>query len=744
MFKEYKRSITVAVIVFVFVIAGLISVSFVYTNFLFKSFKQDADAELSEKAENTVSKLRLHIQKDTEIVEDIGMLIEDTHNIDDNMDYLKQIVSKNKFNSIVVIDSEGTGRSTTGDVYNCANADYFKKGIVGGKGVTEQIYSFNSEMINVYYAPIMHEGSIIGVIAASYDTQEFQNSLDLSVKEGLGRGYIANNKGTLIACSENAQIDPSRNTVLDLTDSEDSADILALQRVVDNMIVGSSGRTQFSSSEGVYYMNFVPLDINGWYLINIIPEEIVTGKIRMMTRYTVGVIGLMLAVFVAIFIYVIHTLRKNSQELYHFAFTDDVTGYGNSNAFARDLKEAFAGRCTRNFAVLHIDIDKFKYINDMYGYDAGDAILKEIAVILDGQVKKEFETHARLSNDMFVVLLTYIERGELVERIDAILNEIEKIHEGGKSRMALSVNIGIYEVTDRSADISMMIDRANLARRSVKNSRFSKIAFYHDNMRDDLLREKEIEAEMHDALASGQFEVYYQPKYFVNTTILGGAEALIRWNHPEKGLIPPNHFIPLFEKNGFVVQLDLFVFEETCKDLMRWKELGYKLVPISVNLSRVHFYEQDFMSEFKRIMAKYNVPSSYIEFEVTETVAFENTEKMLGVLNEIHSIGCAVSMDDFGNGYSSLNMLKQIPVDVLKIDREFFKDSLDNPRGKEIVTSVVSLAKRLGINVVAEGIEEKEQLEFLRDIDCDLAQGYYFAKPLRKADFEARLKEGGV
>lgn len=742
MFKEYKKSITVAVVVLLIVILGISVLSCFYTKSLFTSLKNESDTELITKAKTTVGALQTHIQNDTEILEDISILITDINNTDSIMDYLKQIVIKNQFNEIVIINSDGVGRSTDGRTYNCANTEYFKAGIIGNKGVTEPIYSFDGKTINAYYVPVMSGEEIVGVLAATYDTQAFQNSLDLSVKDGQGWGYISNDKGTLIACSENTVIDPAKNSVFDLTDSTNTEDSLAMQRVIDNMIVGTAGQSQFNSSEGTFYMTYTPIEINGWYLINVVPKSVVTDKIYSMLSYTVGVIIVILAIFIFVFVYVIHTLRKSSNELYHFAFTDSVTGYGNANSFNRDVAEILTKRVARKFAIVHLDIDKFKYINDMYGLKAGDQTLRTIAEILEHEVIPGIETHARLSNDIFAILLSYIEREGLIARFDKILNEIETMHETGKSRFAVSINAGIYEITDNNIDISLMLDRANIAHKSVKSNRLSKFAFYQDNMRDDILREKEIENEMNDALAQGQFEVYYQPKYFVNTSTLGGAEALIRWNHPEKGLIPPNHFIPLFEKNGFVVQLDLFVFKQVCIDISEWLKKGYKVVPISVNLSRVHFYEQDFMRAFREIIEEYRVPSRCIEFEVTESTALENTEKLIAVLNEIHSLGCSVSMDDFGSGYSSLNMLKQIPVDVLKIDRDFFRDSSDNLRGKEIVSSVVKLAKRLGIDVVAEGIEDKEQLEFLQDIDCDLAQGYYFAKPLRKPDFEQRLIEG--
>ncbi len=742
MFKEYKKSITVAIVVLLIVIVGVACVSISYTKSLFTSLKEESDSELMSNAQNTVSALQTHIQNNIDELEDISILIEDVDNPDALIPHFQQIVAKNDFNSMVVINAQGVGKSTDGNTYNCANMAYFKSGIVGESGVTEPIFAFDGSTVNVYYVPIMRGEDVIGVLVASYETEAFQNSLDLSVKGGQGWGYISNNKGILIACSDNTIIDPAGNTVFDLTDSTAIDDVLAIQRVVDNMIVGSSGLMEYTSSDNVYYMNYLPIGVNGWYLLSILPRDVVTEQIYSTLWYTVGMIIMILAIFIIIFVYVIYTLKKSSNELYHFAFTDPVTGYGNRNAFNRDVSEILNRKTPKKLAIVYFDIDKFKYINDMYGFKAGDETLKAVSEVVEAELVKGNETHARLSNDHFAMLLTYFEREGLVTRFDKIVNDIETMHETGKTRISVSINAGMYEVTDKQVDISLMLDRANLARKSVKNNRLSKFAFYQDNMRDDILREKEIENEMYEALETGQFEVYYQPKYFVNTSTLAGAEALIRWNHPVKGLVPPNHFIPLFEKNGFVVNLDLFVFKQVCTHISEWLRQGFKVVPVSVNLSRVHFTETDFMDEFRAIIEEFKVPSKYIEFEVTESTAIENTERLLSVLNEIHSLGCLVSMDDFGSGYSSLNMLKQIPVDVLKIDRDFFRDSTDNLRGKEIVSSVVKLAKRLGIDVVAEGIEDKEQLEFLQDINCDMAQGYYFAKPLRKPDYEERLREG--
>ena len=241
---------------------------------------------------------------------------------------------------------------------------------------------------------------------------------------------------------------------------------------------------------------------------------------------------------------------------------------------------------------------------------------------------------------------------------------------------------------------------------------------------------------MPSALARHEFECYLQPKDGLRSRNIEGAEALIRWNSKDFGFISPGDFIPIAEKNGFVVELDFFILEEVCRTMRRWIDDGKKPVVISVNQSRLHLNYDDYIWRLREIVDKYDIPYEYIELELTESVFAENAEKLLKVMHKLHEIGFKLSLDDFGSGYSSLNMLKDMPVDVVKIDKEFFSDTMNSQKGRAVITTVVDLAKNLDMDVISEGVETREQVEFLTEIHCAMVQGYYFAKPLPISEFE--------
>lgn len=248
-------------------------------------------------------------------------------------------------------------------------------------------------------------------------------------------------------------------------------------------------------------------------------------------------------------------------------------------------------------------------------------------------------------------------------------------------------------------------------------------------------KRKNIEDNMEHALENNEFIVYFQPKVELKTNKIAGAEALVRWQNSKKELIPPNEFIPIFEKNGFITKLDIYVFEEVCKTIRKWLNEGINPIPVSVNLSRMHLQNPNFLKKYKEIQEKYEVPADLLEIELTETLVFENFEQLKKVIDDIHQMGFSCSIDDFGSGYSSLNLLKEIPVDILKLDRIFFSKKNDK-RGNSVIEFIISLAKKLNMTTISEGVETISQVEFLRKADCDLVQGYVYSKPLAKDDFE--------
>ena len=337
----------------------------------------------------------------------------------------------------------------------------------------------------------------------------------------------------------------------------------------------------------------------------------------------------------------------------------------------------------------------------------------------------------RLGADRFIWLQE--RRLEVNDRLTANMAEIVK-------EKNVVMKWGVYEVTDRTVPVEQMCDRAQLAADSVKGQYNCHFAVYDDQMRSKLLREKAITDVMETALSEKQFIVYLQPKYSLDDNCMAGAEARVRWIHPEWGFMSPGEFIPLFEKNGFIPRLDQYVWEEVCAKMKEWKEKGYPLIPVSVNVSRADVYKADLVEKLVGLVEKYGIEPAYLHLEITESAYAENPNQIISTVERLKSLGFIIEMDDFGSGYSSLNMLNQMKLDILKLDMKFIQNEMEKSEKQSILRFVVRLAHWMNLRVVAEGVETKEQVERLREMGCDYVQGYYFAKPMPTVEFEELLK----
>jgi EAL domain-containing protein (putative c-di-GMP-specific phosphodiesterase class I) len=307
--------------------------------------------------------------------------------------------------------------------------------------------------------------------------------------------------------------------------------------------------------------------------------------------------------------------------------------------------------------------------------------------------------------------------------------------------MKLYFAVGVYKVNKKEADVEQLYNNAVLACDMLGEEAETQIIFYDVEMNNRRIWERKVENDMYSALTNHEFKVYLQPKISTSNEHLAGAEALVRWIHPREGFIPPNKFIPIFERNGFILKLDDYMLEEIAKQQSEWIKQGRKVVPISVNISRAHFAKEDLAEHICGIVDKYQVPHDVIELELTESAFFDDKQVLLDTVKRLRDAGFIVSMDDFGAGYSSLNSLKEMQLDVLKIDADFFRGVEAQERGLLIVSEVIDLAKKLNMKIVAEGIESREQVDFLTEQECDLIQGYFFSKPMPIHEFEEKYKD---
>ena len=288
----------------------------------------------------------------------------------------------------------------------------------------------------------------------------------------------------------------------------------------------------------------------------------------------------------------------------------------------------------------------------------------------------------------------------------------------------------------RRTPVHVLCDWAHLALKTVKGSDLTNYAFYDGELRARLLDENNIKDQMHEALEKGQFVLYLQPKVEISSGRIVGAEALARWRHPTDGLILPGRFVPLFERNGFIVRFDEYIWEQTCKMLRLWLNKGYRPTPVSINVSRMHFNDDHFCGKLLALTDKYHLPRHLLELELTESAFFESEKTLIRVMNDLQKQGFVFSMDDFGTGYSSLSTLRALPFNIVKLDRTFISDGTDNERGQIVARNTVTMARQLKMKIIAEGVETVEQAHFLLSIGCNYAQGYYYARPVDPEEFE--------
>lgn len=403
---------------------------------------------------------------------------------------------------------------------------------------------------------------------------------------------------------------------------------------------------------------------------------------------------------------------------------DDIADVYSKSYFYQRVRDILLRNPATSYDILCSDIEDFKLINDTIGIVAGDRLLRQVGK-LHASLLGDHGICGRLSADRFACLIEHRE-----DYSDEMFTQSTARIKSGFGNRNVVLKYGIYRIEDREVPVEQMCDRALLAVQSIKGQYGKHFAFYDEKLRDTLLRRQAITDGMERALASGQFEVYLQPKFRIADGSLSGAEALVRWNHPEWGLQPPSEFIPLFERNGFITKLDQYVWEQACSLMRRWDLMGFPRIDVSVNVSRTDIRDMDMARVLGGLVERYGLDPSRLHLEITESACKDSADQLVETLHRLRKMGFVIEMDDFGSGYSSLNMLTEMPLDVLKLDMKFIQTEVANPSGDSILGFIVGLARWMELSVVAEGVETREQLERLQADGCDYAQGYFLARPM--------------
>ena len=706
--------------------------------------------ELSILTRNTLKEVSsqnaLVIQK--EIASDVNALTEiadrigNSENIKEGeiVDTLKQIAYRYPFKTMGYCGMDGMAHATDGMTVDISERSYFLNAIQGETCISEPLNDLVSgEEIIAFSAPVKRGDEVVGVVFATYSVESLREILAVTSFEGEGYTYIVESDGDKVVDSINPTSFQDMTNIYVSMRAADRRNSKAIEGLKHYLDTGETGYVIFYNKVGKY-MYSTPLGINDWYLIDVVPVDFLekTSNAIIQRTYLVCAVLIVVCTFIAAWLYLEE--RRKKKQMQTLLFVDDLTGGNTYAKFKQEVEQRLNVHYGRT-AFIMMDLDEFKLVNELFGYDTGNKVLCHVWNVLNENCGED-EYAGRDIADRFSMLLYFEKRSDIEKRILKMTEAIQKFSIPNASEYILHPVFGIYYVESNDEDVESMMNCASLAHNQAKQERDSIYRAYTNIMKDRMLEKKQLSDQIEHAYKNHEFVVYYQPKYEAETRKLAGAEALVRWRRQDGQMVSPGLFVPLAEESGFVCKLDKYVFNEVCLAQKRWMEKGLKVVPISVNLSRRHLDTPEFIGEYKSMLDHSGVPIKYLQLEITESAMFEKKAEFLEIIESLHKMGFVILMDDFGTGYSSLTLLKDLPVDVLKLDHDFLTKSVANDKNAiHILKGIIDMAHALDIKVVSEGVEDDKQLKMLEDIGCEIGQGFLFAKPMPIADYDKLLSD---
>ena len=491
--------------------------------------------------------------------------------------------------------------------------------------------------------------------------------------------------------------------------------------------------SESSGGEGLTIL-WSTIGSTGWMVVSILGYNELVAVLMPLLIETLITMASMVAIVVLMIVIMSVYVSGEQNRIHELSFVDTLTDAPNEAAFKLQTKKNLKENPDTPYMLACFDIANFRYINESYGHDKADMILKTMAsAMLESLTLKE--AFARIGADRFVALV--LDDGREEECVAFVHKKLSDAAAELLMNYPIRIKAGIYYVTDIDEPIDDMMDKANLARKAISSESHGSLLRqeYQDSLSDATRKQEMIESCMDSALYNREFVPFLQPKWDMENNHICGAEALIRWRRSDGSLVPPGEFIPLFEKNGFIEKIDFFMLDSICAYLRRMIDENRDVYPVSINQSRYLMYNPEYLSKVQEILLKYRIPKGLVELELTETVFFHEKERMLEVMKRLKEFNMELSIDDFGSGYSSLNLLRDIPFDVLKIDRGFLDESSQSESGKWILRKIVEMAEGLKLKVICEGVETKEHVDMLLDIGCKYAQGFLYSRPIPLEEF---------
>ena len=662
------------------------------------------------------------------------------------VDKMQGFVETYQFKRMGYIAADGTAKTTDGYRLNMSDRDFFQQSMQGKNFLTdafEDRIDTSYETINVFSVPVYEKNqkTIKGVLFGTCGYEMFEECLKNEIFEGQAFNYIIKIDGTIVAGSGNSKKwGIGKNIfVTDASEDErddDARDDDARDKMISDMKEGKSGYGMDPKRKEASLYYYLPLKIEEsgetWYVVTAVSESVLTSRMQVVMDAINSLMVIILAVIsVSVGVY-IYSWRKSKKELMTLAYQDPVTLGDNFVAFKERAKSKKDGVGW----LIAMDVTDFKLINSTCGVKKGDEVLRVIWEIFETETG-ENELAAHVNADRFILFWMDENQENIKQRLEYVIRKIEEIPERLEIPNLFPV-FGIFH-TIVLDEIDPLYGNAVQAKHQIKGRRDRHYIFYDELNHESIQENRELEEHFETALENEEFEIWYQPKYSAHSRKLVGAEALVRWRRADGALIPPLKFIPLFERNGNIIRLDEYVFRAVCRQQKEWQKQGQKMLPVSVNISRVSLYYSSVVGKYESIIRSFDLDSKYIQLEITESATIDNNE-IFNLLEQFHTAGFKILLDDFGSGYSSLAALNRMHFDTIKLDKSLV-DYIGDDNGEKLLNSITKLAQSFGMEITAEGVETVEQLMFLCNLDCDDIQGYYFSRPLPVKEYEECLKE---
>lgn len=640
----------------------------------------------------------------------------------DDQNLIRSMVKNNGLLSSAIIFPNGDFIADDGKKGIVREAEFLARAMSGEFSVSKATTSIlgNTESVIIITSPIITDGDVRGAISYSYLSNTLSPVFSVDYFDANMQIFVVRKNGEIIMGDTD---DLNGNTnIIDYLHSDNNQEWL----------VGDEGSFLYSVDDSTekFYINYYYLNINDWYLYTIVPERETTKIIKVVSKeqqFLVLIIAICVILYILAIIFFWNYQRTN---------IDKLTGAPTFYNFKRKATKMIMRNPHERYLMIKFDVKNFKLINRLYNFDEGDRFIKNISIAMKETLPPN-SAYARLNTDIFVLLFPFTDKFTVATIRENFIHTFKKLM-GSKFKTIVEFPSGKYITTEQDAinpDIAEIFEKVNFAHQCAKQKGGDVVVDYDEVFEKEAVFQKIIEDRMERALTMGEFTFFLQPKYRVSDEHICGAETLIRWKVDNQFIFHPADFVPVFEKSGFIIKIDMFMYELAVKKIKDIIDMGFAPYIISVNFSRFHLNNEGFVKELCRIADKHSVPHKYLEVELTESVVFDNTNVIIKLLDDLHRNDFTLAMDDFGSGYSSLGLLKNLEIDVMKIDQTFFQNNFDEKRANIVIENIMNLAHDLGIKTVAEGVETKEQVEMLRKFGCDMIQGFYYAKPMPADEF---------